>query len=105
MSESNTDRYLRARRRLTAAANQKHALATKLQRLSNILLHTRGVGLNEQTLPKGPARSYTHVLDEVEWPLWDEAAATIRNYVKAEDELQAIEANLSDEERALLNLR
>ena len=40
-----------------------------------------------------------------DWPLWDEAAGTIRNYVKAEDELRAIEAILSNEERELLNLR
>ena len=104
MSESNTDRYLRARQQLAAAATQKLALAKKLQGLSNSLLHTGGVRLNEPVSLCGLARSYQHHLDQTEWPTWDEATSVIRNYITAEDELRTIEASLSREERALLNL-
>jgi hypothetical protein len=104
MSESNTDRYLAARERQTAAQAQKRALAQQLRQLATKLEDPGGIRINERSTGR-ISRGFAHILDQSERVSWDRAVEVLRNVVGAEVDYIVADSNLTRLERDRLGLR
>lgn len=104
MSDSNTDRYLAAKKRHDNAQAQKRALAQQLRQLAAKLEDPGGIRINEHSIGK-ISRGFAHILDQSEWVSWDRAVDVIRNAVSAEDDSMVADSDLTRQERNQLGRR